>query len=73
MGSNLLIHTHVISESRLIPPVSLWQRFQDVVFHGNRATRATAVRQLQQVFLLVTPRIALPGEKEAQMAAKGLY
>jgi hypothetical protein len=70
MGSNLLIHTHVLSESRLMPPVSLWQRFQDVVFHGNRATRATAVRKIEQGFLLVSPRIALPGEKEAQMVAK---
>jgi hypothetical protein len=67
IGSHLLIHTEEFIASGKMAPVSRWQRFQDWLFNQKRAT---AWREKQQVFLLVSPRIALLGEKAAQMAAE---
>jgi hypothetical protein len=67
MESNLLIHTHMVSESRALPPPSLWQQFQGLIL---RQKRATAVRQIQQAFLLVSPYMAIPKEAASATVAK---
>ncbi len=59
MGSSLLVHTHTISEGRA--PVSLWTQFADKLL--KRKPKLNPLR-LQQMYLMVSPRIALPGEKD---------
>ena len=67
LGSHLLIHTQAFLASGKMAPVSRWQQFQDRIFNQ---TRATSWMEHQQVFLLVSPRIALPGEKQTQTVAE---
>jgi len=66
-GSSLLIQTHVLIGSIAMPPASPLQKLEDRLLNRKRPA---AVRDVQQGFLLLTPRIALPGEKENQPAAK---
>ena len=67
LGSYLLVHSTEFVISGPMTPVSSWQKFQDRLLHQQRAT---SWREKQQLFLLVSPRIARPGEKEEQRAAK---
>ena len=66
-GSSLLIHTHVLIGSSPMPPASPLQILEDRLLNRKRPT---AVRDVQQGYLLLTPRIALPGEKMNPPTAK---
>jgi hypothetical protein len=67
MGSHLLIHTHEHVFSRPVTTTSIWQEMKIRLFNQPRAL---PVREKRQVLLLISPRIALPGEKETQIVAK---
>jgi hypothetical protein len=69
LGSHLLVHTKEVSSSGRIAPVSLWQQLKDSVF-GQRGQRATAWRETQQGYYLISPRVVVPAETQTQTAAR---
>jgi hypothetical protein len=68
LGSHLLVHTKEVSSGRMAP-VSLWQQLKDSVL-GQRGQRATAWRETQRGYYLISPRIAIPAEAQTQTAAR---
>jgi hypothetical protein len=68
LGSHLLVHTKEVSEGRMAR-VSLWQQLKDSVL-GQRGQRATAWRETQQGYYLISPRVVVASETQTQTAAR---
>jgi hypothetical protein len=66
-GSHVVIQTHEVIGPGAMPPVSFWQQLKDR-FVGQK--NVAVGRETQHIFLLISPRIALPGERQSQMAAR---
>ena len=63
VGSNLLVHTHTLSERRT---TSYWDQFVDLVFHR----KPKPGMEYQRGFLLVTPRIASQEQDRQDIGGK---
>jgi hypothetical protein len=66
-GSHVVIQTHEVITPGVMPPVSFWQQLKNR-FVGQE--NVAVGRETQHMYLLISPRIALPEEKQPQMAAR---